>query len=195
MTSDFFRDTRLAIKEKKAIEVLETSGRLLSLEDTFSRFRGYLLRGHVFEYGGGGIKIDLQRAIADYRSAAILIRNSDPAPLLYLARAHMKQGSQEYPVALKYIREADSVEHTPEVDLAYAYFYETMAEPNFDAAKKHFLKAALSGRFAGFFGYAEVLRKTENRFFACMVDCIRVLLGPLLFLVLGKRASQSFNGY
>lgn len=194
-SSDMLSEAEDAFYRNDASGALELLDQLQKSYGSEQDASSHLLRGLIYEYGGEGVEIDLVKAIANYRVVAMLILGSDPIPYLYLARALMKQGPQEYSEAFKYIQEADAVHHTPEVDLAFAYFYETAPVLNIYTARKYYLKAALSGRFAGFFGCAATLRKTNNKFIALIVDCVRVLLGPLLFLVFGKAARRSFNGY
>lgn len=194
-SSDMLSKAQDAFYRNDASGSLELLDQLRKSHGSEQDAPSHLLRGLIYEYGGKGVEVDLMKAIANYKMVATLILGSDPTPYLYLARALMKQGPQEYSAAFKYIQEADAVRHTPEVDLAFAYFYETAPALNLYAARKYYLKAALSGRFAGFFGCAATLRKTNNKFFALAVDCARVLLGPLLFLVFGKAARRSFNGY
>jgi hypothetical protein len=79
----------------------------------------------------------------------------------------------------------------PEVDLAYAKFYESGSDPNYAKARHHYLRAALSGRFAGFFGYAAMSRKMSQKVRAVFVDGLRLVVGPFLFLLLGNQASKT----
>src|SRR5690606_32614866 len=98
------------------------------------------------EFGGDGVPVDLAKAVESYRVASHLIHNSDAIPFLYLARALMKQGPESHSSALKYIQQASTIRHTPEIDLAFASYYEFAN--NLEAAKKHYMKAAINGRFA-----------------------------------------------
>ena len=150
----------------------------------------HLLMGLIYEFGGDGIEADLSRAIEHYRMMAYAI----PSPIgyIHLARALMKQGKESYPAALRYLQEADREGSTPELNLAYATYYETAPAPNYEAARQHYLKAALRGRFLGFFGYAAMSRRLGQRFRAFLVDCTRIALGPFLFLLLGKTARKGF---
>lgn len=182
-----------AFKRREMVVALELLERLRTFRDSACDAPGHLLRGLIYEYGGPGVDKDLAKAEACYRSASDAVRNSQPGPFLYLARVKMKQGAA-YEQALRYLREAEALK-APDIDLAYAYFYENAPEPNLEVAKRHYLKAAVRGRFAGFFGYASLLRRSGNSVQATIVDGVRILLGPFLFIVLGKKARNSFNGY
>jgi hypothetical protein len=152
-----------------------------------------LMRGLIFEFGGDGVSVDLVRSLASYRAASILVRDEDVVPFLYMARVLRKQGPDYYPAAFNCVRQAAQVRHTPDVDIAYGWLHATSPVPNLDAAKKHFKAAALRGRFGGFFGYSSVLQQSGKRFQAALVDCLRILLGPLIFIAIGKKASSHFN--
>jgi hypothetical protein len=192
-TKDALKDAQNAFRARKASESLKALEYVLREGKPTDNAAGYLLRGLIYEFGGDGVSIDLTRAIESYRAASHSIQNSDAIPFLYLARALIKQGPESYSSALKYIQQASIARHTPEVDLAYASYYELTN--NLGTAKKHYLKAAINGRFAGFFGLSSVLRKNGKSLQAFIVDCCRILLGPLLFILLGKKARASFNGY
>jgi len=183
-----------SFRNRKASESLEVLDQLLREHESTDDAAGYFLKGLIFEFGGDGVTIDLVKAIENYRIASNLIQNSDPIPFLYLARALMKQGPKSYLSALNYIKQASAVRHAPEVDLAFGSYYE-VAEISLDVAKKYYIKAALNGRFAGFFGLSSVLRKNGKSSQAIIVDAARILLGPFLFILLGKKARASFNGY
>lgn len=150
----------------------------------------HLLLGLIYEFGGDEIRADLSNAIGHYRMIAYAVPSS--IGYIHLARVLMKQGEKSYPAALRYLREAEREEPTPELSLAYAKYYETAPAHDYKAARQHYLKAALRGRFMGFFGYAAMSRRLGQRFRAFLVDCIRIVLGPFLFLLLGKTARKGF---
>ncbi|WP_147455593.1 hypothetical protein [Solilutibacter pythonis] len=184
---DAFHDWKASIALAALEEVLQVEG---SPDDAAA----YLLKGLIFEFGGEGVQVDLAKAVENYRAASYLIGGLGLIPFLYLARALMKQGVGSYPEAFKYIREASGVRHSPEVDLAFAEYYE-VAESKPALAKKYYLRAAAKGRFAGFFGLASVLRKEGHKVQALMVDVVRIFLGPILFILLGRAARANFNSY
>ena len=150
----------------------------------------HLLMGLIHEFGGDGIEVDLSKAVDHYRMTAYAI----PSPIgyIHLARALMKKGKESYPEALRYLKEADREGATPELNLAYAKYYEPASVPDYATAQQHYLKAALRGRFMGFFGYATMSRRLGQHFRALLVDCTRTALGPFIFLLLGKTARKGF---
>jgi hypothetical protein len=102
----------------------------------------------------------------------------------------MKSGMEFYPEAKKHLDEARKLGAPPELDIAYAKYFETSPQPDFVVARKYYARAARAGRFVGFFGYSTVLRKEGRNVAALMVDIVRILAGPLLFLVMGGKASK-----
>ena len=194
MSSDALEQAQVAFQEGKASESLLALEAVFREGDSANHAAGHLLKGLIYEYGGEGVQVDLPLAINHYRMASHLIGNSDPAPFLYLGRAFLKQGAESSASALKSIDQARSIRHTPEVDLAFAAYYEAT---NFKSTvvKKYYAKAALKGRFAGFFGLASVLRREGKHLTAMLVDVVRVLVGPILFIALGRSARKSFNSY
>lgn len=145
--------------------------------------------GLIYEFGGGGVEIDLSKAVEHYRKTAYKIPSS--IGYIHLARALMKQGGERHHDALRYIEEAKSIQMVPEVDLAYAKYYEGGNDPDYARARHYYLRAALAGRFAGFFGYAAMSRKMDQKVRAAFVDGLRLVAGPFLFLLLGKKASKT----
>lgn len=192
MATQVLQNAQEAFRSGKASEALKELDSLLREKSTDDA-AGYLLRGLIHEFGGDDVCVDLVKAIESYMAASHLIQNSDSVPFLYLARASMKQGPGSYSSALKYIEQARAIRHAPEVDLALASYYERTGE--FGAAHGYYKKAALNGRFAGFFGLSSVLRKRGKGLQAAIVDCSRILVGPVLFILLGKKARASFDGY
>ncbi len=192
-TAKMLKDAQEAFRAGKASDSLKALESMLREGESTNDAAGYLLKGLIYEFGGDGVSVDLLRAIDSYRVASNLIQNSDSVPFLYLARALMKQGPESYSSAFRYMQQASAARHTPEVDLAFASYYELTE--NLDAARRHYTKAAFNGRFAGFFGLSSVLRRNGKSIQAVVVDLCRILLGPFLFLLLGKKARASFNGY
>ncbi|MBB3275433.1 MULTISPECIES: hypothetical protein [unclassified Pseudoxanthomonas] len=187
--SDTYNDARNAIRSNSAKELLALSETLINSDHTPSHASGYLMRGIAYELGGDDVESDLERAAANYRKAASMV--PDAITFLYLARALMKQGGERHREALRYIDEAKSLRMVPEVNLAYAKYYESSDKPNYAKARHYYLHAALAGRFAGFFGYASMSRKMDQKARAILVDGLRLALGPFLFLLLGKQASKT----
>lgn len=148
----------------------------------------------IHEFGGVDLEIDLGKAVNHYRRTTYLLGDADLTTLLYLARALFKQGPLVYEAAFRYIKVASAAGHIPEVDLAFGRYYE-VAAIDYDKAWRFYLKAALKGRFAGSAGVASVLRRTGHPICARMVDAIRIITGPFVFLLVGRKGISSFDGY
>lgn len=187
--SDIYGKARKALQDNQAQDVLALSEILINSDHAPAHASGYLMRGIAYELGSGGVERDLERAAANYRKAANL--SPDAITFLYLARALMKQEGKRHREALRYIEEAKLIRMVPEVELAYAKYYEGGNDPDYVKARHHYLRAALSGRFAGFFGYAAMSRKMGQKVRAAFVDSLRLVLGPVLLLLLGKQASKT----
>lgn len=177
-----------AIADRKTSELLRLCENLIGCGDESIRPSGYMLKGMAYEIGGDGIEQDFEKAVSYYRQSAYLQPNA--MVCVFMARATMKKGQESYPSALRYLKEAQSMKYVPELDIAFGMCYEGSPEPNYRLAKRHYLKAAMHGRFHGFFGYSSVSRKMGQRARACAADFLRVLIGPLLFLVFGRSASN-----
>jgi hypothetical protein len=105
----------------------------------------------------------------------------------------MKKGSGSgFQNAFGYLQEAAGRGLTTEVVLGWAHYQRTRPDVDLDAAKKFYLRAAAGGRFRGFFGYSEVARELGQHGRAWGADCIRITLGPLMALLLGKRTQGRF---
>jgi tetratricopeptide (TPR) repeat protein len=176
-----------AIAEGKCSELLLLSEKLISSGDESAYPSGYMLKGMAYEIGGDGVNQDFEKAISCYRQAAYL--QPDTLTYVSMARAMMKQGPDSYSSALKYLNEAKNSKYAPELDIAFGQCYESAPKPDYELAKTHYLRAAVRGRFHGFFGYSSVSRKMGQQGRALLADCVRVAVGPFLFLLLGKRAS------
>lgn len=179
------------LDDGRAKEALEIGERFVLSDDEGDRLSGYLCRGLAYEDGGQDLQPDVEKAIHNYRQAALII--PDPISFCHLARASMKAGTGDgYEAAFKYLQEAARTSLTPEVALGFAQYYRTKSGSDLDLAKKFYLKAAVRGRFGGFFGYSEVAREAGQNVRAFAVDCIRIALGPLMALLLGRRAQDRF---
>ena len=180
-----------AFEQRRPQEALKA---LASVLRTSPSPQAHLLTGVILEFGGPDVPVDLERAISHYRCASHLVRNRDPLTLLFLARVHLKSGPSRYAQALRYIREASAVRRIPEVELAFAKYYE-VAEPNVDLAKRYLVRGALRGSIAGAFALARVLRQTGCAGQARVVDVLRMLATPFVLLVIGRRSFRAFDGY
>lgn len=185
-----FQEARERLRKAQSAACLDAYRREVP-HDSPVDARGYFLKGLLYEYGAEGIPVDLAAATDCYRRASRLAHR-DAFPFLGMARVLMKQGSENRADVLTLIQSASDANHTPEVDLAFARYFEI--ENQISDAKKFYFVAAVKGRFAGYFGLASVLRKDGHRVQATAVDGLRLLAGPLLLVFLGKTARSSFDG-
>jgi len=187
-----FEDARTRLQQKRNAACLEAYRNEVP-SGSPATARGYYLKALILEYDVEGSGFDLSGAVDCYRMASHLAHNADEFYLLCIARVMMKQEPKTRTAALAYIQRASTAKHTPEVDLAYARYFEV--ESALSSAKRFYLKAAVKGRVAGFFGLASVLRMEGRNLEAAIVDGMRLLAGPFLFALLGKKARRSFDGY
>lgn len=188
--SDVYLRARQALRENRAKDVIEFSEILIKSSHSPSRAPGYMMRGLAYEYGGSDLEIDLDRAIDCCRKASTI--EPDSITFLHLARALMKTTDDRRRKALKYIEEAKSIRMEPEINIAYARYYEEGEEQDCLKSREYYRRAAFSRLHAGFFGYAKISRVMGHNFRADIVDFLRVLLIPFLFLMAGKKAARSF---
>lgn len=152
----------------------------------------HFMKGLAFEYGGDDVEVDLSKAARHYRHVVHLVGDEDSAPLLYLARVLLKMGGVPNGAsALKAISAASEIKWSPEVDLAFAEYHESVNK-DYHAAVGSYLRAALRGRFSGFFGASRVMRVQGHVVRAAFIDVVRVMLGPFIFLLIGRNARRSF---
>lgn len=105
----------------------------------------------------------------------------------------MKRGGDVgYSDALKHLKHAADFAMAAEVVLGFAHYHRTKPEKDVKCAKRFYLRAAVRGRFNGFFGYSEVARELGQNNRARAVDGIRVILGPVIALLIGSRAQDAF---
>lgn len=144
--------------------------------------------GTIYEFGGDGVPIDLDKAASYYSRAAYLIRCDVTA--IYLARVLRKQGNFES--SRRWMKEVETYGRTARLELGWALFHELRPEADLELARTHFLKAALRGRFFGFFGYSRVSRRMGQPLRALAVDCLRIAIGPFIGLMIGRKARENF---
>lgn len=144
--------------------------------------------GSIHERGGPGIPIDLERAIHYYTLAASDLPCSITA--IYLARCFRKVGDFER--ARKWITEAESYGTTARIHLGWGIYHEEATDGDLRIARRHFMRAAVRGRFHGFNGCARVSREMGQRAVAHAFVVARVLAGPLIALLIGRRARETF---
>ncbi|MEG2802998.1 hypothetical protein [Stenotrophomonas sp.] len=179
------------LDDGRAQEALQIGNALVSSDDEGDRLSGYLCLGFTYEDGGEGHRPDMERAIHNYRQAALIA--PDPVTFCCLARSSMKRSDGDgYQDALRFLQEAAKLRLTPAVALGFAHYHRVKPHRDLEEAKKFYLRAAVSGRFSGFFGYSAVARELSQQGRALVADCIRTVLGPLIALLLGRRAQDRF---
>jgi hypothetical protein len=176
------------LEKGQAAQALALAEELIRSEDEMDRVDGYSCRGMVFEDGGQDVAVDLDRSIDSYRRASLIAPNA--VTFLYLARVTLKR--KEFPQSLRFLEISAGYEETPEILLGFAQWFEESDPPDYGMAKSYYAKAALSGRFAGFFGYSRVARAAGQPLRALAVDIARILSGPLIALAIGTRARFQF---
>lgn len=173
-----------------ALQALRIADELTASEDEVVVISGHICKGLIYEYGGDEVPVDLERAMQHYRRVALVVR--DATTYCDMARATLKQGPSHSGQALKYLQEARSLQDSPEVDLGFAEYFKSRPDPDYPRSRGFFLRAALHGRFMGFFGYAEVSRIMGQNGRALAADCVRLLLGPFIALLIGSKATGRF---
>lgn len=163
---------------------------LLSSKDESYKLAGHLCVGLVYEEGGDDLARDIDKAIFHYHHAVAAAR--DPISFSYLARAMMKKGACAYPAAFRYLVEAKNLGEPPEVLLGLAQYHRTKPDKDMVLAKRYYLRAALQGRFAGFFGYSSTCRELRQERRALAMDVVRLMAGPFLAFLLGRSAQDRF---
>ena len=184
---DFQRAVRL-LERGQAGQALVLADSLIKSSDEMSRLDGYMSRGMVFEDGGVDVEIDLERSLDSYRRASLIV--PDAVTFLNLARVSLKQ--RNFAVALKFLEISAEYEVLPETLLGFGAYYEAVVPMDGEAAKSHFMKAAMKWRFAGFFGYSRVARAMGQPVRAFLMDCLRIAAGPWIALAVGTRARFPF---
>lgn len=152
-----------------------------------------MLKGLIYEFGANELEIDLPAALHHYRHAAVLSPDVVP-PYLHMARVLMKSHANSDSIK-HWLDTAAAIRNDADVSLAFAAYYEEVGDIDLRKARVCFRRAALSGRYAGFFGVARILRMQGKCGSAMAVDLLRVLLAPFLLLLIGRKVTANFNGY
>ncbi|WP_125361619.1 hypothetical protein [Stenotrophomonas sp. 278] len=184
---DFKRATKL-IHEGQARKALLLAQGLIASTVEMDRLDGYTCQGMAFEDGGVDLDPDFDRSLDSYRRASLIAPNA--VSFIHLARISLKR--KDYPSALRFLNISAEYEETPEVLLGFGHYFEDHLPKEASNAKSYFMKAALRGRFDGFFGYSRVARKLGQTFRAFLMDCCRVVSGPFIALAIGVRAQFKF---
>ncbi|WP_367345824.1 hypothetical protein [Stenotrophomonas bentonitica] len=189
MRSDFKRAVRL-LEEGRAAEALALAlaRQLAASSDEDRRLDGFLCLGYVYEDGDADLEPDYDKSLDSFRRASLIAPHG--VTFLNLARVSLKR--REYAAALRFLDISAGYELSPETLLGYGYYFEELVPADTDQAKSYFLRAALRGRFAGFFGYARAARASGQHGRALMMDCARIVSGPFIALAIGARATFQF---
>lgn len=183
-----FRDAILLLKKSEASDALLIAESLIDSGNESTRLDGYVCRGMIYEDGGQDIEIDLPASLDSYRRASLIAPGS--MTFLHLARVLLKMGDPA--AAYRYLEASSSYGTTPELLLGFATYHEEHVPMHSEEAKLFYRRVALRGLFSGFFGYARVSRKNGQNGRAFAMDCMRIILGPFIALVLGARARYQF---
>lgn len=176
------------LEKGQAVQALALAEELIRSDDEMDRLDGYSCRGMVFEDGGLDVAVDLDKSIDSYRRASLIAPNA--VTFLHLARVTLKR--KEFSQSLRFLEISAGYEETPELLLGFAQWFEESDSPDYGMAKSYYAKAALRGRFVGFFGYSRVARVVGQPLRALAVDVLRILSGPFIALAIGARARFQF---
>lgn len=187
VSSDYRSAVRL-LDEGEARKALQLAESLIASTDEGSRIEGYMCRGMIHEEGGDGVPVDLEKSMDSYRRVSLIAPGA--IPFLNLARVSLKRKS--FVEAFRFLNASASFEVSPETLLGYGHYFEECDSKEPEKAKEYFFKAAMRGRFAGFFGYARVARASGQHLRALLMDCTRIASGPLIALAIGSRARFQF---
>ncbi|WP_282269108.1 hypothetical protein [Stenotrophomonas sp. PS02298] len=170
---------------KEALVIAES---LVRSSNESDRLDGYMSMGAIYEEGGRGVPPDFSLATKAYRKAAAI----EPSEITFLNVARTQLLSGQYQDCLRSLNAASTYGKSPELLLGYARYYEINGDEDFLKALDFYYLAALRGRFAGFFGYSRVARLTGKKWKAMWADFLRILLGPLIWLIFGSKARYQF---
>lgn len=184
---DFKRGVRLLDRGQSG-QALSLAEGLIGSSEEMDRLDGYTCRGMVFEDGGLDVAVDLDESLESYRRASLVFPNA--ISFLHMARVSLKM--REFAQAERFLEISAGYEVSPETLLGFAQWFEDSDPPQMERAKSYFVRAALRGRFAGFFGYSRVSRAAGQPLRALAMDALRIFCGPLIALAIGKRAQFKF---
>lgn len=142
----------------------------------------------IYEDGGYDVPVDLSRSLDSYRRASLIA----PGAVTFLNLARVSLKLKRYSEAYGFLDQSAAYEISPETVLGYGHYFEESEPMDAESAKRYFFKAAMQGRFAGFFGYSRVSRAVGQNLRALLMDCARILLGPFIALAIGARARYQF---
>lgn len=176
------------LEKGRAVEALALAQQLVGSSDEDARIDGFMCMGYVYEQGGADMEPDFDKSLDCFRRASLLA----PHGITFLDLARISLKRKDFPAALRFLHVSAGYEIMPETLLGYGQYFEEVLPPDAEKAKSHFLRAALRGRFAGFFGYSRVARASGQHGRAFLMDCARILSGPIIALAIGVRAQYRF---
>ncbi len=185
--SDFKRAVRL-LDQAEVAQALALGQQLIGSLEESDRLDGYLCLGFVYEDGGPGFAPDLDKALDSFRRASLIAPNA--ITFLNLARVSLKQ--KEHAAALRFLYLSADYEVMPETLLGFGHYFEAHLPSGSAKARAYYIKAAMRGRFAGFFGYSRVARASGQVVRAFLMDLLRIVFGPFIALAIGTRARFQF---
>lgn len=185
--SDFKLAVRL-LEKGKAVEALVLAQQLVASPDEDARIDGFMCLGYLYEQGGADMEPDFDKSLDSYRRASLIA----PHGITFLDLARISLKRKDFPAALRFLDISAGYEITPETQLGYGQYFEEVIPPDAEKAKSHFARAALRGRFAGFFGYSRIARASGQHGRAMLMDCARIAAGPFIALAIGVRAQYRF---
>src|SRR5690606_23209668 len=109
-----------------------------------------------------------------------------------LARVCIKLGPARMHEARLALESAQMLGGSPEIDLGLGEMYRSLPKPDYVTAGRHFVKAALKGREAGFHCWINSLKCRERHLQAALVSIFFVLVRYPMRLFLGDRTRYIF---
>lgn len=147
---------------------------------------GYFYRASAYEMVGGD---SLEKSANDFRKLVLLAPSLDSH--VHLARVLLAIGGRD-DEARKMLDEAGKFGNSAVLYLGWAEFYRIGSNPDLKASRSYYLKAAMRGRFQGFFGVANTSRLLGQPIRAAFVDLLRISLGWFISILIGRRARERF---
>jgi TPR repeat protein len=193
MTSrrELFSHAMKLLDQGAAGQAFAIGEQLISSGDSAAIVSGFMCCGFALEQGGDSLPQDLDRALSYFMRAAVAVPHIEAD--LNIARVLIKRGNDaDVQRARKYLDDASRDGKSARINLGYAELYRTHKLRNVELELAHLSKAALRGRFAGFFGLARSLRREDRPVLALIVDTARVIVGPAIGLLLRAKAHERF---
>ncbi|PJK05397.1 hypothetical protein CO612_03980 [Lysobacteraceae bacterium NML71-0210] len=181
-------DAKSLIERSNYIDALKIIEEKINSENKEERYSAHLMKGIIFESGNKDIEINLHKAKQSYKAASTIASHKSITPIIFLSRIMMKM--KDGNGMIEQLQNIEKLSKSADIDIALANYHATFSK-DISKEKKYYLRAALKGRFAGFFGLSRALRKEGKTIKAASLDTLRIIIGPVIALFLGKRASSS----